>query len=161
MAKTQSKGCKMEQLEQQVDMQKKLSDYQEIILSFAELLQQENQALRDYDIIRVSEMYEQKARIVTVYRNLVAFFIKNQQILAALDNQAKAKLKEDSLKLETLLQDNKVLLKTRMETSKSVIGTIVNVAKMTTKSNATSYGAQGDFAPLDNQHSAMAINRTL
>lgn len=151
----------MEQLEQQVDLQKKISDYQEIILTFAELLQQENQALRDYDIIKVSEMYEQKAKIVAVYRNLVAFFIKNQHFLAAMDNEAKSKLKEDSLKLDALLQENNLLLKTRMETSKSVIGTIVGVAKMTTKSNSTSYGAQGNFSPLDSQHSAMAINRTL
>ncbi|MFR6464264.1 MAG: hypothetical protein ACLUQJ_01965 [Alphaproteobacteria bacterium] len=48
-----------------------------------------------------------------------------------------------------------------METSKSVIGSIVNVAKMTSKSNSTSYGAQGQFNQPDNQHSAIAVNRTL
>ena len=51
----------MEQAEQQTEMQKKISDYQEILLTFAELLQEENQALRDYNVVRVSEMYEQKA----------------------------------------------------------------------------------------------------
>ena len=53
----------MEQAEQQTEMQKKISDYQEILLTFAELLQEENQALRDYNVVRVSEMYEQKARL--------------------------------------------------------------------------------------------------
>ena len=74
----------MEQAEQQTEMQKKISDYQEILLTFAELLQEENQALRDYNVVRVSEMYEQKAQIVSVYRNLVAYFIKNQHALASM-----------------------------------------------------------------------------
>ena len=141
----------MEQAEQQTEMQKKISDYQEILLTFAELLQEENQALRDYNVVRVSEMYEQKAQIVSVYRNLVAYFIKNQHALASMDDEAKATLKQNSLKLD----------ETRMETSKSVIGSIVNVAKMTSKSNSTSYGAQGQFNQPDNQHSAIAVNRTL
>ena len=148
----------MEQAEQQTEMQKKISDYQEILLTFAELLQEENQALRDYNVVRVSEMYEQKAQIVSVYRNLVAYFIKN---LASMDDEAKATLKQNSLKLDELLRENDLLLKTRMETSKSVIGSIVNVAKMTSKSNSTSYGAQGQFNQPDNQHSAIAVNRTL
>ena len=151
----------MEQAEQQTEMQKKISDYQEILLTFAELLQEENQALRDYNVVRVSEMYEQKAQIVSVYRNLVAYFIKNQHALASMDDEAKATLKQNSLKLDELLRENDLLLKTRMETSKSVIGSIVNVATMTSKSNSTSYGAQGQFNQPDNQHSAIAVNRTL
>ena len=151
----------MEQAEQQTEMQKKISDYQEILLTFAELLQEENQALRDYNVVRVSEMYEQKAQIVSVYRNLVAYFIKNQHALASMDDEAKATLKQNSLKLDELLRENDLLLKTRMETSKSGIGSIVNVAKMTSKSNSTSYGAQGQFNQPDNQHSAIAVNRTL
>lgn len=151
----------MEQAEQQTEMQKKISDYQEILLTFAELLQEENQALRDYNVVRVSEMYEQKAQIVSVYRNLVAYFIKNQHALASMDDEAKATLKQNSLKLDELLRENDLLLKTRMETSKSVIGSIVNVAKMTSKSNSTSYGALGQFNQPDNQHSAIAVNRTL
>lgn len=151
----------MEQVDQQINIQKKIDDYQEIILTFAELLREENQALQSYDVIKVSDLYEQKAQIVTVYRNLVAFFIKHQDILSGMADDAKAKLKEDSLKLDALLQENNLLLQTRMETSKSVIGTIVNVAKMTTNSNSTSYGAQGKFSPPDNQHSSLAINRTL
>ena len=144
----------MEQAEQQTEMQKKISDYQEILLTFAELLQEDN-------VVRVSEMYEQKAQIVSVYRNLVAYFIKNQHALASMDDEAKATLKQNSLKLDELLRENDLLLKTRMETSKSVIGSIVNVAKMTSKSNSTSYGAQGQFNQPDNQHSAIAVNRTL
>ena len=159
--KAQNKRCEMEQAEQQTEMQKKISDYQEILLTFAELLQEENQALRDYNVVRVSEMYEQKAQIVSVYRNLVAYFIKNQHALASMDDEAKATLKQNSLKLDELLRENDLLLKTRMETSKSVIGSIVNVAKMTSKSNSTSYGAQGQFNQPDNQHSAIAVNRTL
>jgi len=151
----------MEQPAQKIDILQKINDYQEIILTFAALLQKENQALRDYDVVKVSGLYERKTQIVTIYRNLVAFFIKHQEVLAALDNEAKTKLKEDALKLDALLQENNLLLQTRMETSKSVIGTIVNVAKMTTKSNSTSYGAQGQFSPIDSQHSALAINRTL
>ena len=51
----------MEHSGQQIDVQQKISDYQEIIHTFAALLQEENQALRDYDVVSVSELYEQKS----------------------------------------------------------------------------------------------------
>ena len=39
--------------------------------------------------------------------------------------------------------------------------TIVNIAKVSNNINATSYGAQGRYSPLDNSNSALAVNRTL
>ena len=41
------------------------------------------------------------------------------------------------------------------------MNTIINIAKVTNNRNATSYGAQGRYSPLDNSKNALAINRTL
>ena len=74
----------------------------------------------------------------------------------------KEDLREISLELDALLKENETLLKTRMETSKLVMSSIVSIAKVTSRSsNATSYGAKGSFSPLNNNYNALAINRTL
>lgn len=144
----------------QIEMKKKIDDYVDVITQFMALIQQENEALRAYNVIKVSDLYPQKAKIVAAYRNMVAFFIKNQHILHSMPEEEQENLKKISTDLDSLLQENNVLLKTRMETSESVIGSIVNAAKASTKTNATSYGAHGQFARVDNHHSSMAINST-
>ncbi len=144
----------------QIEMKKKIDDYVDVITQFMALVQQENEALRAYNVIKVSDLYPQKAKIVAAYRNMVAFFIKNQHILHSMPEEEQENLKKISTDLDSLLQENNVLLKTRMETSEAVIGSIVNAAKASTKTNATSYGAHGQFARVDNHHSSMAINST-
>lgn len=151
----------MENLTPNDEMRKKLRDYKEIIIGFSELLVQENKSLNDYDFEAVTKLYDQKAHIVTAYRNLVAFFIKNQEALTLLDIAEKENLKEISIKLDDLLKENEILLKTRMETSKSVMDSIVRIVKVTSNANSTSYGSQGKYSPLDNSKNAIAINRTL
>ncbi len=146
---------------QNEDFNRKIADYKEIINSFSDLLSIENEALRNYDTDAVTALYEQKTKIVTAYRNLVAYFIKNQEVLKALEETERNTVKELSLKLDGLLKENDTLLKTRMETSKSVMDSIVRIAKITNNANSTSYGSQGKYSPLDNSKNAIAINRTL
>ena len=139
----------------------KVADLQDVILGFADLLKKENEALRNFDVEAVSNLYEQKAKTVSAYRSMSAFFIKNQKYLAEIDTELRDELKEASLELDTLLKENELLLKAKMETSKKVMDTIINIAKVTNNRNATSYGAHGNYSPLDNNKNALAINRTL
>lgn len=154
------KGEKMENANNE-ELSKKIADYREIIAGFSALLREENQALKELDMDTVGALFEKKAHTVGVYRGLVAFFIKNQDVLAALSPEEKQSLKEESKALDNLLQENDQLLKTRMETSKTVMDSIINIAKVTNNANATSYGCQGRYTPLDNSKNALAINRTL
>ncbi len=140
----------MENIEQQ-DINQKIQDYKEIIASFSELLKTENQALTDFNLELVSSLYEKKLQTVMAYRGLVAYFIKNQALLETINEAEKLDLKNCSQALDELLQENDRLLKTRME----------NIAKITNKTNATSYGNNGSYTPLDNSRNALAINRTL
>lgn len=143
------------------ELDKKITDYREIIASFSALLREENKALNELDMDTIGRLFEKKAQTVAVYRGLVAFFIKNQDALSTLSAEEKQSLKEESQALNELLQENDQLLKTRMETSKTVMDSIINIAKVTNNANATSYGAQGRYTPLDNSRNALAINRTL
>lgn len=150
----------MENIENQ-EIKQKAQDYKEIIESFSELLRTENQALTDFNMDMVASLYEKKLQTVMAYRSLVAYFIKNQSALENLDEAEKSDLKSCSLALDELLQENDRLLKTRMETSQTVMDSIINIAKITNKNNATSYGNTGSYTPLDNSRNALAINRTL
>ncbi len=143
------------------EIKNKITDYQEIIKGFISLLETENQALRDYDIELVGRLYEQKNKTVGAYRSTVAFFIKHQDCLATLPEAERNALKELSLKLDTLMKENDSLLKSKMETSRSIMESIVRLAKITNKNNATSYQAGGGYAKVDNTRSSIVVNRTL
>lgn len=149
----------MENIEQEIFT--KIVDFKAMAASFSQLLEEENAALQKFDVEAVTKLYDRKAKIVEMYRAMVAYFIKNQETLAQLEKSEKENLKDISIKLEQLLHDNDTLLKTRMETSKNVMSTIVHIAKMTNNTNATSYGARGCYNPQDNNHNALAINKTL
>ncbi len=150
----------MEELQLE-EINNKVEDLLDVIDGFADLLKTENEALRKFDVEAVGSMYEQKAKIVSAYRSMSAFFIKNQNYLSNADTELKQDLKDASQELDSLLKENELLLKTRMETSKNVMDTIINIAKVTNNRNATSYGAHGTYSPLDNNKNALAINRTL
>ena len=123
-------------------------------------MRQENIALQSFDVTAVSGLYEQKSKLSLAYRSMVAFFIKHQEELKNVSEEDKNLLKENSLELEKLFKENDLLLKTRMEAGKTVVGAIVDATKMAVEAQATSYGAQGTYARLNNQNSAMAINGT-
>ena len=150
----------MEEL-QKNENNSKIEKLRQIISSFVEFLQEENAALRAFDTATVSAMFEQKTKLVSAYRSISAFFIKNHQLLENLDTESKLALKDLSVTLDTQLKENEILLKTRMEASKTVMNTIIGVAKMNNNRNATSYGAHGTYSPQDNNKNAIAINRTL
>lgn len=145
----------------QEELNKKIADYHEIISGFSALLEEENKALSELDMDTVGRLFEKKVQTVGIYRGLVAFFIKNQDALSLLSAEEKKNLKEASETLNTLLLENDKLLKTRMETSQTVMNSIINIAKVANNANATSYGCQGRYTPLDNSKNALAVNRTL
>lgn len=142
------------------ELMQKIDDYQEVISGFSEVLRQENAALQAFDVATVSALFEQKSKMSLAYRSMVAFFIKHQEELAGIGGAEKERLRQESLELEHLFRENDLLLKTRMEASKTVVGAIVDATKMAAEAQATSYGAQGTYARLSSQNSAMAVNRT-
>lgn len=150
----------MENQEQNI-LAAKVSDFKEIVSSFSQLLQAENEALEKFDLAKVSELYEQKSKTVTAYRNMVAYFIKNQESLKALPEADRNTLRDISQQLDELIRKNDILLKTKMQTNKMVMDSIVNIAKVTNNANSTSYGSQGKYSPLDNNSNALTVNRTL
>ena len=143
------------------EINEKIANLLDIIDEFIALVDAENEALQDYKVEIVGSLYEKKTKVVAAYRSMSAFFIKNQQYLADVDAELKVELKEASKELDDVLKENELLLKTRMETSKNVMNTIINIAKVTNNRNATSYGAHGTYSPMDNNKNALAINRTL
>lgn len=150
----------MENQEQNI-FASKVNDFKAIVGSFATLLQAENEALEKFDLNKVGELYEQKTKTVTAYRNMVAYFIKNQESLKQLPETERSNLREISQNLDALIRKNDMLLKTKMQTNKVVMDSIINIAKVTNNANSTSYGAQGKYSPLDNNSNALTVNRTL
>ena len=91
------------------EVSSKIADFKEIVTSFSELLTLENKALEEFDVETVSSLYERKAKTISAYRSLVAYFIKNQQELAALAEQERQEMKEISTRLDELINKRTVI----------------------------------------------------
>ena len=139
----------------------KLEMMKEIVTTFINVIGEENTALKNNDVKAVKGLFEQKIKVVAAYRSMSAFFIKHREAIARFNGAEKDELKNLSLKLNDMLKTNELLLKTQMEAGKKVMDTFINIAKTTNNSNATSYGAGGNYTPLDNNRNALAYNRTL
>ncbi len=150
----------MEEIQTQ-EILNKIEIMKQIIVGFTEIINKENDALKVNDMQTTKSLYEQKLKTVAAYRSMSVFFIKNKDSIALFGGEAKQELKELSSKLDQTLKTNELLLKTRMEACKKVMDTFINIAKTANKSNATSYGAHGNYTPLDNNRNALAFNRTL
>ena len=150
----------MEELQTQ-EILKKIEMMKQIIIGFTDVVNKENNALKINDVQSIKVLYEQKLKTVAAYRSMSAFFIKNREVVATFESNAKDELKDLSAILDQTLKTNELLLKTRMEAGKKVMDTFINIAKTANKSNATSYGSKGNYTPLDNNRNALAFNRTL
>ena len=146
---------------QEKDILEKIDLMNQIVSGFRDVITKENDALQKGDIQGIKALYEQKIKTVAAYRSASAFFIKNREAIAAFSGEEKDELRVLSAELNKVLRTNELLLKTRMEAGKKVMDTIINIAKNTNKSNATSYGSHGTYTPLDNNRNALAFNRTL
>ena len=139
----------------------KIDIMKQIVTGFINVVSKENEALKNNNVNGVRALYEQKLKTTAAYRSMSAYFIKNSEIISSFSSPEKDDLKELSKELDVCLKTNELLLKTRMEAGKKVMDTFINIAKVTNNTFATSYGAQGRYTPLDNNHNALAFNRTL
>ena len=104
----------MMEINEKVDITKKIQDFSDVVAQFSDLLDEENGALRCFDMNKVSKLYAKKTQIVTSYRNLTAFLIKNRNELNSLSEEIRSNIKNSSLALDAKLKENDLLLKTRM-----------------------------------------------
>ena len=139
----------------------KIDIMKQIVTGFIDVITKENSALKINDITTVKALYEQKLKTIAAYRSMSAYFIKNSETISSFNNASKDELKELSKELDACLKNNELLLKTRMEAGKKVMDSFINIAKVANNTFATSYGSQGKYTPLDNNHNALAFNRTL
>ncbi len=146
---------------QVIEILSKIDTMKQIVTGFIDVISKENSALKINDVKTVKALYEQKLKTIAAYRSMSAFFIKNSEMISSFEDPTKEELKELSKELDNCLKVNELLLKTRMEAGKKVMDSFINIAKVANNSFATSYGAQGRYTPLDNNHNALAFNRTL
>ena len=139
----------------------KIDIMKQVVIGFIDVVSKENAALKINDVRTVKSLYEQKLKTIAAYRSMSAYFIKNSELVSSFEHQAKSELKDLSKELDAHLKTNELLLKTRMEAGKKVMDSFINIAKVTNNTFATSYGSQGRYTPLDNNHNALAFNRTL
>ncbi|MDD4556579.1 MAG: hypothetical protein PHE89_04560 [Alphaproteobacteria bacterium] len=138
-----------------------IENYKNVVLDLSEILEEENAFLTEYKMKEAKNLLKAKEEAVIAYRSVVAYLIKNPQELEQMSVHEKTKIKEISFHLDDLLKENDIIIKTRMETSKSVMDSIVNLIKISNVSNSTSYGSHGTMSPLEKGQNSIALNQTL
>lgn len=139
----------------------KIQEYIEIVTTLSEILDEENTLLSQLQFDQTSSLLERKAKAINIYKTSVSYMMDNTHIVESLSKPDKEYIKEISKNLDDLIKNNDLILRTKMEVSKSVMDSIIGMLKKSTISNSTSYGSMGTLNPLEKSKNAITLNQTL
>lgn len=139
----------------------KIQEYIEVVTTLSEILAEENKLLSALKFDDSAALLERKTKAINIYKASVSYMIENAEMVNSLGKDDREYIKEISVTLNDLIKENDLILRTKMEVSKSVMDAIVGMLKKSNISNSTSYGAMGTLNPLEKSRNAITINQTL
>ena len=127
------------------------------------ILDEENEALQNHNLQKVSENLETKQRLTKLYIEMVRSVASNPSNIINLDDDKRRLFKDIALNLDEKMKINKNLLKANMEANERVIKAIVNTAHKEMQKENHAYGANGSLgsAKKNGTETAFAFNKTL
>jgi len=134
-----------------------------VCTNLCELIEVENEALRNHDTVTVRELAENKEALARFYEKAVQPMADEPTLLDTLEPEQKDDLKALGARLAGLIAANAMMLKAEMEARERVMGVVVNAVRQQ-NANTISYGRAGTFDESQGTHSdrnAIALNKTL
>ena len=125
-----------------MDPNNRLNDLIVITSRLAELLQRENDALRQRRPKKVHDLLDEKATLSRVYETRYAGLAENPEIIEAADMDVRERLLAMGKKVQSLMDENARLLETAIAANKRVVDLIAR-AVQDQQPSAGVYGAQG------------------
>ncbi|MGB0683128.1 MAG: flagellar export chaperone FlgN [Magnetovibrionaceae bacterium] len=125
--------------------------------NLAELLERENEALRNLRPDTVAEMLDEKNKLTKAYEIRVRGLAKErQEALRKVDDAIRDRLREVGTRTHRLMEQNARLLKTSIDANRRVVRTIAEAARKS-KPSAGTYGANGSVTGVDRRTQAEAV----
>lgn len=133
------------------------------IAALCELLQEENQALRDHRVEAVEQMVERKRLLTRAYLEQMHAIRKNPALVKGLPEEEREKLKQAALVLSPLMLENEQLLKARMEMVNRVMAAVVEAVREQRNNGSVIYGTTGAMngTQAECRNLAVALNKEL
>jgi hypothetical protein len=142
----------------------KIEDLILITDRLVEILERENEALRNHQNADLREILDDKVTLSRVYESRMQAISEKPEILDGVDAEIRSRLRELGLKANELIAENGNLLRTAMTVSRRVVELIADSVREATPSAGT-YGAKGTkesgSPSADSQRVAFSLDQTL
>ena len=145
-----------------MDAEKRLNDLIAITTRLINVLERENEMLREHRHSDIHSILHEKATIGRVYESRVIGLSENPGALAEGPPVLREQLAELAHKVDRLMADNSVMLKISVDVSRRVVNLIAEAVKETAPTAGT-YSARGkktEAAPAGGNMS-LSLNETL
>lgn len=146
-----------------MDPTKRVNDLIVITDRLANLLERENEALRDRRSSVLHEILDEKVTLSRVYESRIMGLTKEHELLDEVDIELRERLKGLGEKTGRLMEENAMLLKIAIKANQTVVDLIAEAVKESShKSGAyTATGASGKNSPRTvAQTVAISVNQT-
>ncbi|PHS78757.1 MAG: hypothetical protein COB59_05450 [Rhodospirillaceae bacterium] len=107
-----------------------------------EILEKENLALQEHDYEVVRSLIEQKTKLSRAYEIRVLGMEKSEQKLNGIDAAVIDHLRQQSIKLQTLVETNAKMLDVNIKTGKLYMNVLADSVKSSSR-NADTYSSRG------------------
>lgn len=125
-----------------MDMKTQIDDLIVITSRLADILDKENQALRDRNSDEVAAILEGKLTLCRAYEARIQAVTEKPEELATVDSDLRRNLHDLGHKLDALMEENARLLKVGVEAGRRVVATVAEVVK-SSHPGASTYSANG------------------
>ena len=125
-----------------MDINTRVSDIIVITGRLVELLEKENEPLRNHRTSEVHDLLDEKTTLSRVYETRFMGLLKQEDALAEIDPDLREQLGEIGARINILIEDNSRLLKVAIEANRRVVELVAEAVRDTSASAGT-YRANG------------------
>ncbi len=125
-----------------MDPTNRINDLITITGHLAELLERENNALRNRQSQELHDILDEKVTLSRLYETRIMGLNEETEVLDEVEPELREKLKGLSEKIGPVMEENAMLLKVAIEANKRVVNMIVEAVRETTHKAGT-YAANG------------------
>ncbi len=125
-----------------MDINNRVNDIIVITSRLIELLEKENDALRNQRTNEVHELLDEKTTLSRVYETRFMGLIEQEGAMDEVDPDLREQLGEIGTTINALIEDNSRLLKVAIEANRRVVELVAEAVRETSP-NAGTYGANG------------------
>jgi len=145
-----------------MEVAKRMADLVNVTTRLIDVLERENELLRDRRYNELNLILDEKETIARVYQARIMGLEENPEVLNGADEDARDHLRELARKVDTLMSQNARMLEVAMTVSKRIVDLVAEAVKEAAPRTGA-YSAKGSTAaaPVKGGNMSLSLNETL